>query len=61
MYSAPLPIGQGYLPAMNGNHKKNQGGPAVPGAKQERRKPRGKTANEERDRKAGLFHQAQDF
>ena len=60
MYSAPLPVGQGHLPAMNDNHRKNQGGPAVPEAKHERRKPRGETATEEKDRKAGLFQQAQD-
>ena len=60
MYSALLPVGQGHLPAMNDSQRKNQGGPAVPEAKPERRKPRGKRANEEKDRKAGLFQQAQD-
>ena len=60
MYSALLPVGQGHLPAMNDSQRKNQGGPAVPEAKPERRKPRGKRANEGKDRKAGLFQQAQD-
>ena len=60
MYSALLPVGQGHLPAMNDSQRKDQGGPAVPEAKPERKKPRGKRANEGKDQKAGLFQQAQD-
>ena len=59
MYSAPLPVGKGHLPAMHDSQRKNQEGPAVPEAKPERRKPRGERANEEKDQKAGLFQQAQ--